>query len=340
MTRIRSPPVPCRNRSCCSSLELPPRRVQVDLVPVGDRLDDRLVEALAAERPRHQRALLEREARVGDEQVGVDLELRAEAGAPRARAVRGVEREDARLELGEPDAVLGTGEVLAEEVVSAVDLVDGHQPAGERRRRLHGLGEALAQVGLHHEPVDDDLDRVLELLVEDDLLLEQALLVVDLHACEPVAAKLLEHVAELALAVADDRGVDGELRPLGEREHLLDDLVEALPRDRPAADGAVRPADPRVEEPQVVVDLRDRARPSSAGCARSSSGRSRSPARARRSSRRRASPSSAGTGARTRRATRRSGAAPRRRSCRRRARTCPSRRARSRRRARSAGARR
>src|SRR5262249_33552445 len=116
--------------------------------------------------------------------------------------------------------------------------------------------EALAKVGLHHEAVDDDLDRVLELLVEDDLLLEQPLLAVDLDAREAVAAQLLEDVAELALAAADDRGVDRELRPLRQREHLLDDLAARLPGYRAPADRAVRAADARVEEPQVVVDLR------------------------------------------------------------------------------------
>ena len=38
------------------AVELAPRRLQVDLVAIGDRLDDRLVEALAAERPRDERA--------------------------------------------------------------------------------------------------------------------------------------------------------------------------------------------------------------------------------------------------------------------------------------------
>ena len=113
VTRIRSPFVPFRNRSWCLTVEVAPRRLEIDLVPVGDRLDDRLVEALAAERPRHERALLDRQARVGDEQVGVDLELRAEPRAPRARAVRRVEREDPRLQLREADTVLGAGEVLA-----------------------------------------------------------------------------------------------------------------------------------------------------------------------------------------------------------------------------------
>ena len=94
-------------------VEVLPRRLEVDLVAVGDRLDDRLVEARVAERPGHERALADRERRVGHEQVGVDLLLGPESGAARAGAVRRVEGEDARLELREPDAVLRAGEVLA-----------------------------------------------------------------------------------------------------------------------------------------------------------------------------------------------------------------------------------
>ena len=155
--------------------------------------------------------------------------------------------------------MLGTGELLAEQHAVAVDHVHRDEPVGQRGGGLDGLGQPLAQVGLEDQPVDHDLDRVLELLVEDDLLLEQPRLAVDLDPGEPVGAQLVEHVAELALAVAHDRRVDGEPRPVGEREDLLDDLVEALPRDRPPADRTVRPAHARVEEPQVVVDLGDGA---------------------------------------------------------------------------------
>ena len=117
----------------------------------------------------------------------------------------------------------------------------------------------MPQVLLHDEPVDDHLDRVLELLVELDLLVELALLAVDLHAREALAAELLEQVAVLALAVADDRRVHGELRALGQPEHLVDDRLDRLARDRPTADRTVRPPDAGVEEAQVVVDLGDRA---------------------------------------------------------------------------------
>ncbi len=137
-----------------------------------------------------------------------------------------------------------------------LDEIDRHEPVGERGRRLDRLREPQPQVGAHHEPVDDDLDRVLELLVElGHALLEDVLLAVDLDAREALPRQVLEDVLVLALAVAHDRRVDREARPVLELQHLVDDRVEALPRDRLAADRAVRPPDPRVEEAQVVVDL-------------------------------------------------------------------------------------
>ena len=125
--------------------ELVPRLVDVDLVALGDRLDHRLVEARVADRPRHERAVGDRERRLGDEQVGVDLLLRAEPGAARAGAVRRVEREDPRLELGQRDAVLGAGEPLrVGAALAGVDEVDGDEPLGERERGLDRLREPRA----------------------------------------------------------------------------------------------------------------------------------------------------------------------------------------------------
>ena len=239
--------------------ELAPREIGVDLVAVGDRLDHALVEARAPDRPRDEGTVGDRDRGVGHEHVRIDLELRAEARTARAGAVRRVEREDARLELGQRHAVLRAGEVLRVEEALALDDVDADETFGERRCRLDGLREALTQIMLEHEPIDDDLDRVLELLVEHDLVLEQPRLTVDFDPREAVAPELLEHVSELALAVAHDRCVDREARSLREREDLLDDLVEALPRDRAPADGAVGPAHPRVEQAEVVVDLGHRA---------------------------------------------------------------------------------
>ncbi len=236
-----------------------PRRLEVDLVAVGDRLDHLLVEARVDDSPRDERALRDGERRVGHDQVGVDLALRAEAGAARTGAVRRVEREDARRQLGQRHAVVGAGELLGVGHRRAVDDRDLDEALGQPQRRLDRVGEARAQPVSHHEPVDDDRDRMPHLLVEVDRLLEQAVLAIDLHAREAVGAELLEQILVLALAGADDRRVDREPGALRERQHLLDDLLGRLARDLAPARGAVRAADACVEQAQVVVDLGDGA---------------------------------------------------------------------------------
>ena len=155
--------------------------------------------------------------------------------------------------------MLGAGEALGVGEALAADDVDGDEPLRQRDRGLDRLRQPRAQVLLHHEPVDDDLDRVLELLVERRRLFEQVLLAVDLDAREALVAQFLEEVLVLALAVAHNGRVDREARALGEREDLLDDRVDRLARDRPSTHRAVRPPDARVEEAQVVVDLGDGA---------------------------------------------------------------------------------
>ena len=176
--------------------------------------------------------------------------------------MRRVEREDARLQLRQRHAVVGTGESLAEQQRARALLVhdvDRDEAFRELRGRLDRLRKAGAQVGLHRQAVDDHFDRVLELLVEWDVLFEQTLLAVDLHPREAFAPKFLEDVLVLTLAVAHDRCVDGEAGALLQLQDLVDDRLLALARDGLAADGAVRPPHPRVQQAQVVVDLGDRA---------------------------------------------------------------------------------
>ncbi len=243
-----------------------PGRVEVDVVLLGQREGDLPVVLRGARRPRCQRALADRERRIGNDELRVDLHLRAEARAALACAVRRVEREDPRLELRHRRAALQAGELLGERqdlrgllVPLARDELDLDDAVRQADRGLDRVGEPLAQVGAHHEPVDDDRDVVLELLVELDRLVQLAQLAVDLRPREAVRAELLEELAVLALATADDRGEHHEPRALVELHHLIDDLLGRLPGDRRPAVRAVRVADARPEQAQVVVDLRDRA---------------------------------------------------------------------------------
>ena len=216
--------------------------------------------------PRLQRALPQRRGRVGHDQLGVDLHPGAEAAALGAGAERRVERERARLELVGVDGVLvGAGHPLAEPQLARrvlgrqVDEVEHHQPAGQVERGLDGVGEPALRRALDREPVDDDLDRVLLLLVELGRVVERVGLAVDPGPGEALGLQLPEQLDVLALAAADDRRQHLEPLPLLEGQHLVDDLLRRLPLDGRAAGGAVRAAGPGVEQPEVVVDLGDRA---------------------------------------------------------------------------------
>ena len=171
-----------------------------------------------------------------------------------------VEREDPRLQLHQTRAVNRAGELLGEGqgLGVVVDELDLDQPVGERDGGLDRVGEPLAEIRLHHQPVDDDGDVVLVLLVEHDLLVEAAQLAVDLDPAEALGPQLLELLAVLALASAHDRRHHHEPRAFDQLHHLVDDLLGRLAGDRPAADVAVGMTDPRPQQSQVVVDLRDR----------------------------------------------------------------------------------
>ncbi len=149
---------------------------------------------------------------------------------------------------------LGEGPHLA-----AIGVLDLHDPLGQADGGLDRVGEALAQVGPHDEPIDHDRDVVLVLLVELDVLLEPAQLAVHLHAREALGAELLEELPVLTLAPAHDRRQHHEAGVLRQHHHLVDDLLGRLGGDRPAAVVTVRMPDPGPEQAQVVVDLGDRA---------------------------------------------------------------------------------
>ena len=132
--------------------------------------------------------------------------------------------------------MLGARELLRVRVHRAVDDAHLDEAVADAQRRLDRVVQPLAQVVLDDEPVDDGGDVVLVLLVERRHLLQQVGLAVDPHAREALAAQALEHVAVLALASAHERRVDREARALGQRQHLVDDLLGRLAGDRPPAD--------------------------------------------------------------------------------------------------------
>ena len=216
--------------------------------------------------PGDDRAVRQGQLLVGDDQLRVDLEAETEARTVGARAIGSVEGEGARLDLVEGQrVVIRAGALLGETaaalrvVLVQVDAIDDDEAIGQAQRGLDRVGEALAHAVADDEPVNDDLDRVFELLLQLGGVLETHGLAVDDRARVALGAQFVDEILVLALAAAHDRGKDLEARALVHRAHAVDDLLGCLCLDARPALGAVCDAGTRVEQTQVVVDLRDRA---------------------------------------------------------------------------------
>jgi len=183
----------------------------------------------------------------------------AEAVALRAGAVGAVEGEVARLELGQRDLAVGTEEGQGEEALAAGLVDDEDLALGEVEGPTDGVGEATLGVGADLEGVDEDLDRVLAVLLERDVVLEVAEGAVNAGPEEALLAQALEKALVLALAALDDGGQDADLGPGEVDGDALENLLGRLGRDDPAAARAVGRADAGEEEAEEVVDLGRRA---------------------------------------------------------------------------------
>lgn len=145
------------------------------------------------------RAVEQGNALIRDDELGVDLELRAEACARRACAERVVEREHARRQLFDGDAAVLARIVLREEDIAVVwqDICE-NETARERRRSLARVRQAVDDVGAEDQAVDDDLDIVLFVLFEGNFLAEVIHVPVGADADIARAARVLENLDVLA----------------------------------------------------------------------------------------------------------------------------------------------
>ena len=174
---------------------------------------------------------------VGDDEVLVEHQLLAEAVAGRAGALRGVEAEQPRLDLGDGEAARpgrrtsrrrrcgraapkssfmpDCARVGAPRRGSAGSRIG--EALGELERLLEAVGEARLDAFADDDAVDHHLDVVLVLLVERGRVLDRVELAVDADAGEARLLPFGELLAVLALAAADDRGEQVMAAAFGQR---------------------------------------------------------------------------------------------------------------------------
>ena len=206
--------------------------------------------------PGFDRAFAEREVGVRDDEPRIELQKAAEAVAGGAGALGAVEGEGVGGDLGIADVVDDAGELLAvEQVFLLVHKIDEHEAFGLAEGGLDAFREPALDAGLHHKPVDHDLDAVLLFFVHRDRFGKLFDRPVDPGAHIARGARGHELFPVLALASANDRRQDLDARAFGQGHDRIGHLLHGLGRDLPAALPAIGFADAREEQAQVVVHL-------------------------------------------------------------------------------------
>src|SRR6185437_2454110 len=228
------------------------------------------VEWRGAFRPRRDGAAGQGLLRVGNDQILVEGQLDAQPVAGRTGAERVVEREQARLDLGDGEARDRTGELFREQDALRLGLTpifvfwrigefgDG-QAVGQAQGGFQAVGQARHDAALDHDAVDDDVDIVLQVLFELGRVLDGIIGAVDLQALEALLLQFGDFLAVLALAPADIGRQQQQPRAFGQQHDLVDHLRNGLGLDRQAGGRRVGDADPRPQQAHIVVDFGDRA---------------------------------------------------------------------------------
>ena len=233
--------------------------VQRKAVLFGKRAELHLRDLARVDIPaaRTDRALTQRHVRADDELVHIYLVGEPQPSAHGARAIGVVERKQPRRELLDADPAVGTRVFGGIQHLFAV-VIRNDEPFRELYRRFDGFGKAAVDAVLDDQPVNDDADVVLDVLVEVYLLVERVIYAVHTHA--DVAGTLVRFKLfdVFALPAAHDGRNDLQFHA-GAGHDPVRDLIHRLPHYLSAALRTMRYACARVKQTHVVVYLRHRA---------------------------------------------------------------------------------
>src|SRR5207244_10214658 len=158
-----------------------------------------------------------------------------------------VEGEVPRRQLLHREAVVGAGEILAEELLVALTFVGGdeYEPIGQFRCGFDRFAHPTNGRGFNGQPVDIDFNVVFLVLLEGDLFVELVEIAINPNSTEAGLSGFGKDVLKLAFSTAHDRRHNSDSTPLRHLENPVGDLLGCLPRDLVPADRAVRLAAPR-----------------------------------------------------------------------------------------------
>ncbi len=241
--------------------QFPEWGVEIEFVVAGKRRNELKVIGVTTI-PAADSAARKAQLVVVNDPGGIEERAHAESVASAAGTGGIVEREHARLQLGEAVAAKRAGKARREQQLLVRRVIHPSDPRAavtERQCGFERLGETQGLVATDLESVHHRLDGVLAPAIELFDPVELDHFPIDARAYVALGSQAVEDLRVLALAPLHDRCEQHEPRALGQCQHLVDHLADGLGLERDAVSGAARLAGAGEQQAQVVVDLGDRA---------------------------------------------------------------------------------
>ena len=238
-------------------------RIQIKMVLLGHGLEVHPGDGIVfhvAPAGHLETAVQQRQVRVGNDQFRVRHQLEAQAGAGGTGAVGIIKGEHPGRQFRHGHAAGFAGVVEGVQGVAVVrQVVDQDNAAGVGNGGFDGIGQAAFQPLFHNETVDDHFNMVLFILFQRNLFGQIVEVAVHPDTGEAALAGVFKHLLVLALFAPDHRGKNLKAGALRQFQNFIDDLIDGLFFNFPAALGAVGRTGSGPQQTQIVVNLRDGA---------------------------------------------------------------------------------
>ena len=234
-----------------------PRRFHVELVVLRQRLQHlEVIEVTFV--PAANGATRQRQLRILDHAVRVEILLDAQTVTRRAGARRVVKREQARFQLAHAVAANRAGKVGGEEQLFRLRVVhvgNHGRAAGELQRRFKRFCKTRGEIVTHLKAVNHHLDGVLLLQFQLGRVGQVTHFAVNTGADIALACQVLQRFGVFALTLFNDWRQQHQAFAFRLRQHVIHHLAHGLCRQRDVVVRAARLTHAGIQQTQVVMNF-------------------------------------------------------------------------------------
>ena len=236
-----------------------PRRFDVELIVICQRFQHLEVIEVAAI-PASDRTASQRQFRILDHAVRIEILLHAKAVTGRAGPCRVVKRKQSRLQFTHTVAANWAGEISGEQQLfrfRVVHIRNYRGTTGKLQRGFKRLCQTLGEIVTHLEAINHHFNGMFLLQFQFRRIGKIADFAINTSTDVTLACQIFQRFGVFAFALFNDWREQHQAFTFRLRQHVIHHLADGLRRQRYIVVRAARLTDAGEQQTQIVVDFGD-----------------------------------------------------------------------------------